>query len=157
MPTSLLYPRCSREELGGRFLGLMADLDPKGEGDQSMYSTASKSCSCAQVRSCRCPDSAAEAQMGSPSGRMMAWTFAPKSRCFPEYQASIAWPLTLVVVSVRRGQCACAAAHRGFGVVDDFDLAPGAEGRGKRLRIRRQRAVERRPGFDCLIFTRECT
>jgi hypothetical protein len=31
-----LYPRCSREELGGRFLGLMADLDPKGEGDQSM-------------------------------------------------------------------------------------------------------------------------
>jgi hypothetical protein len=33
---ALLYPRCSREELGGRFLGLMADLDLKGEGDQSM-------------------------------------------------------------------------------------------------------------------------
>jgi hypothetical protein len=33
---ALLYPRCSREELGGRFLGLMADLDPKGEGDKSM-------------------------------------------------------------------------------------------------------------------------
>jgi hypothetical protein len=32
----LLYPRHSREELGGRFLGLMAYLDPKGEGDQSM-------------------------------------------------------------------------------------------------------------------------
>ena len=30
------YPRCSREELGGRFLGLMAYLDPKGEGDNSM-------------------------------------------------------------------------------------------------------------------------
>ena len=26
----------SREELEGRFLGLMADLDPKGEGDNSM-------------------------------------------------------------------------------------------------------------------------
>jgi hypothetical protein len=33
---ALLYPRHSREELGGRFLGLMAYLDPKGEGDQSM-------------------------------------------------------------------------------------------------------------------------
>lgn len=33
---ALLYPRRSREELGGRFLGLMAYLDPKGEGDQSM-------------------------------------------------------------------------------------------------------------------------
>jgi hypothetical protein len=32
----LLYPRCSREELGGRFLGLMAYLDLKGEGDKSM-------------------------------------------------------------------------------------------------------------------------
>jgi hypothetical protein len=32
----LLYPRHSREELGGRFLGPMAYLDPKGEGDQSM-------------------------------------------------------------------------------------------------------------------------
>ena len=26
---ALSYPRCSREELEGRFLGLMADLDPK--------------------------------------------------------------------------------------------------------------------------------
>ncbi|HZI74018.1 MAG TPA: hypothetical protein VFD73_08300, partial [Gemmatimonadales bacterium] len=34
--SALLYPRRSREELGGRFLGLMAYLDPKGEGDQSM-------------------------------------------------------------------------------------------------------------------------
>ena len=33
---ALLYPRRSREELGGRFLGPMAYLDPKGEGDQSM-------------------------------------------------------------------------------------------------------------------------
>jgi hypothetical protein len=32
----LLYPQFSWEELGGRFLGLMADLDPKGEGDKSM-------------------------------------------------------------------------------------------------------------------------
>jgi putative transposase len=30
------YPRPSREELGGRFLGPMAYLDPKGEGDNSM-------------------------------------------------------------------------------------------------------------------------
>jgi hypothetical protein len=27
---ALLYPRLSREELGGRFLGPMADLEPKG-------------------------------------------------------------------------------------------------------------------------------
>jgi hypothetical protein len=33
---ALSYPRCSREKLGGRFLGLMAYLDPKGEGDNSM-------------------------------------------------------------------------------------------------------------------------
>jgi Transposase DDE domain len=33
---ALSYPRFSREELGGRFLGLMAYLDPKGEGDNSM-------------------------------------------------------------------------------------------------------------------------
>ena len=31
-----LYPRFSWEELEGTFLGLMAYLDPKGEGDQSM-------------------------------------------------------------------------------------------------------------------------
>src|SRR6266487_5038109 len=30
------YPRRSREELGGRFLGPMAYLDPKGEGNRSM-------------------------------------------------------------------------------------------------------------------------
>ena len=33
---ALLYPRRSREELGGRFLGLMAYLDPKDKGDSSM-------------------------------------------------------------------------------------------------------------------------
>jgi hypothetical protein len=33
---ALSYPRHSREELGRRFLGLMADLDLKGEGDNSM-------------------------------------------------------------------------------------------------------------------------
>ena len=33
---ALSYPRHSREELGGRFLGLMAYPAPKGEGDQSM-------------------------------------------------------------------------------------------------------------------------
>ncbi len=33
---ALLYTRRSREEFGGRFLGLMAYLDPKGEGDSSM-------------------------------------------------------------------------------------------------------------------------
>jgi hypothetical protein len=33
---ALLYPRQSREELEGRFLGLMADLDGKPEGDNSM-------------------------------------------------------------------------------------------------------------------------
>ena len=31
-----LYPRRSRDELGGRFVGPMAYLDPKGEGDNSM-------------------------------------------------------------------------------------------------------------------------
>jgi hypothetical protein len=44
---ALLYPRRSREELGGRFLGPMADLDPKGEGDQSM---PGKQQSCPGVR-----------------------------------------------------------------------------------------------------------
>ena len=33
---ALLYPRLSREELGGRFLGLMAYLELKGEGNSSM-------------------------------------------------------------------------------------------------------------------------
>ncbi len=33
---ALSYPRFSREELEGRFLGLMAYLDPKGEGNDSM-------------------------------------------------------------------------------------------------------------------------
>src|ERR1700694_2479820 len=33
---ALLYPRRSREELEGRFLGLMAYPDPKGERDNSM-------------------------------------------------------------------------------------------------------------------------
>ena len=33
---ALLYPRCSREELEGRFLGPMAYPDPKGERDSSM-------------------------------------------------------------------------------------------------------------------------
>jgi transposase InsO family protein len=32
-PDALSYPRFSREELEERFLGLMAYLDPKGEGD----------------------------------------------------------------------------------------------------------------------------
>jgi hypothetical protein len=44
---ALLYPRFSREELGGRFLGLMAYLDPKGEGDKSM---PGKQCSCPGAR-----------------------------------------------------------------------------------------------------------
>jgi hypothetical protein len=35
---ALLYPRHNREEFGGTFLGLMANLDPKGEGDNSMPS-----------------------------------------------------------------------------------------------------------------------
>ena len=33
---ALLYPRLSREELRGRFLGLMANLDRKPRGDNSM-------------------------------------------------------------------------------------------------------------------------
>jgi hypothetical protein len=33
---ALLYPRRSREELEGRFLGLMAYLEGKPEGDNSM-------------------------------------------------------------------------------------------------------------------------
>jgi len=33
---ALSYPRFSREKLGGMFLGLMANLDPKGEGNHSM-------------------------------------------------------------------------------------------------------------------------
>ena len=33
---ALLYPRFSREEFGGIFLGLMAYLEPKSEGNNSM-------------------------------------------------------------------------------------------------------------------------
>jgi reverse transcriptase-like protein len=33
---ALLYPRLSREEFEGRFLGLMPYLEPKGEGNRSM-------------------------------------------------------------------------------------------------------------------------
>src|SRR6478736_3328424 len=33
---ALSYPRCSREELEGRFLGLMPYLELKGEGNRSM-------------------------------------------------------------------------------------------------------------------------
>jgi hypothetical protein len=33
---ALLYPRLNREELEGRFLGLMANLDGKPEGNNSM-------------------------------------------------------------------------------------------------------------------------
>ena len=33
---ALLYPRLSREELEGRFLGPMAHLDGKPDGDDSM-------------------------------------------------------------------------------------------------------------------------
>jgi hypothetical protein len=42
------YPRRSREELGGRFLGPMAYLEPKGEGNNSM---PGKQRSCPGVRS----------------------------------------------------------------------------------------------------------
>jgi hypothetical protein len=45
--SALLYPQHSWEELGGRFLGLMAYLDPKGEGDKSM---PGKQRSCPGVR-----------------------------------------------------------------------------------------------------------
>jgi hypothetical protein len=44
---ALSYSRFSREELEGRFLGLMAYLDPKGEGDNSM---PGKQRSCLGVR-----------------------------------------------------------------------------------------------------------
>jgi N-terminal domain of reverse transcriptase len=33
---ALLYPRLSREEFEGRFLGLMPYLEPKGKGNHSM-------------------------------------------------------------------------------------------------------------------------
>jgi DDE family transposase len=45
------YPQHSWEELGGRFLGLMAYLDPKGEGDNSMPGKQ-RSCSGVETRRC---------------------------------------------------------------------------------------------------------
>ena len=48
---ALSYSRYSREELGGRFLGLMAHLDPKGEGDNSM---PGKQWSCSGVEAMHC-------------------------------------------------------------------------------------------------------
>jgi putative transposase len=60
-----LYPRCSRDELGGRFLGLMAYLDPKGEGDNSM---PGKQRPCPGVRNgaLRDPRDMAEAGLPAP-------------------------------------------------------------------------------------------
>ena len=46
-----LYPRQSREELGGRFLGPMAYLDPKGEGNNSMPEKQ-RPCSGAEATRC---------------------------------------------------------------------------------------------------------
>ena len=46
---ALSYSRCSREKLGGRFLGLMAYLDPKGEGNNSM---PEKQRSCSGMERC---------------------------------------------------------------------------------------------------------
>ena len=46
-----LYPRQSREELGGRFLGPRAYLDPKGEGNNSM---PEKQRSCSRAEATRC-------------------------------------------------------------------------------------------------------
>jgi hypothetical protein len=47
---------------------------------------------------------ASAVQIGRPFGSMIAWMFAPKSRCFPEYQAPMLSPLTLRTVSVTRSQ-----------------------------------------------------
>ena len=46
---ALSYPRFSREKLGGKFLGLMAYLDPKGEGNNSM---PGKQRSCSGMERC---------------------------------------------------------------------------------------------------------
>ena len=46
----------------------------------------------AQVRSCRRPGIASAVQTGRPFGSMIALMFAPKSRCFPEYQSSMLSP-----------------------------------------------------------------
>jgi hypothetical protein len=60
---ALSYPRFSREELGGRFLGLMAYLDPKGEGDNSM---PGKQRLCPGVRNRALRDSRNMAKAGLP-------------------------------------------------------------------------------------------
>jgi hypothetical protein len=63
---ALSYPRFSREELEGRFLGLMAYLDPKGEGDQSM---PGKQCSCPGVRGEALRDPRNMARAGLPEAQ----------------------------------------------------------------------------------------
>ena len=48
---ALLYSRFSREEFGGIFLGLMAYLEPKGKGDNSMPGKQ-RPCPCAGAGRC---------------------------------------------------------------------------------------------------------
>jgi hypothetical protein len=75
----LSYPRCSREKLGGRFLGLMAYLDPKGEGDNSMPGKQ-RSCSGIWNDALRGPRDMAKAELPvsqSPEGE----TWHPPERC----------------------------------------------------------------------------
>ena len=76
---ALSYPRCSREKLGGRFLGLMAYLDPKGEGNNSMPEKQ-RPCSGIWNDALRGPRDRAKAELPvsqSPEGE----TWHPPERC----------------------------------------------------------------------------
>ena len=78
-----------------------------GQGGQielgaAQFSVAMTPVSRATVRSCRWPGATSDTAIGTPSGRMTAWTLPPGARCFPEYQALIVSPLTLSVVSAQR-------------------------------------------------------
>ena len=76
---ALSYPRCSREKLGGRFLGLMAYLDPKGEGNNSMPEKQ-RPCSGIWNDALRGPRDMAKAELPvsqSPEGE----TWHPPERC----------------------------------------------------------------------------
>ena len=79
---ALLYPRRSREELGGRFLGPMAYLDPKGEGNNSMPGKQ-RSCSGVRNDALRDPCDMAKARLPEPQSPGDASRRPPEKRPKP--------------------------------------------------------------------------
>jgi hypothetical protein len=76
------YPQLSWEELGGRFLGLMANPDPKGDGDSSMPEKQ-RSCSGVRSEALRDPRDTAKAILPEPQSPGDARCHPPERRLEP--------------------------------------------------------------------------